>query len=118
MSKNMSSTGLQKAFQDWDIQEIFLGGEVFLVMVMRTKIKYSMGGSITIYAIFPLLLSYLGDINKAREIWNSSEIYHFIGKDIVYHHYLFLPAIRIGMNEEYKLPDLIPTRGHLMLQNN
>jgi methionyl-tRNA synthetase len=24
----------------------------------------------------------------------------------------------MGINEEYKLPDLIPTRGHLMLQNN
>ena len=39
-------------------------------------------------------------------------------KDIVYHHYLFLPAIRFGINQEYKLPDFIPTRGHLMLQNN
>jgi methionyl-tRNA synthetase len=52
-----------------------------------------------------------------KKFWNDSEIYHFIGKDIVYHHYLFLPAMRLGINEEYKLPDWIPTRGHLMLQN-
>src|SRR5574337_28441 len=52
-----------------------------------------------------------------KEFWNSSEIYHFIGKDIVYHHYLFLPAMRMGMKKEYKLPDYIPTRGHLMLQS-
>jgi methionyl-tRNA synthetase len=52
-----------------------------------------------------------------KEFWNSAEIYHFIGKDIVYHHYLFLPATRIGINQEYKLPDYIPTRGHLMLQS-
>jgi methionyl-tRNA synthetase len=64
------------------------------------------------------LIELLGDINRAREKWNSSKIYHFIGKDIVYHHYLFLPAIRIGINEEFKLPNLIPTRGHLMLENN
>lgn len=51
-----------------------------------------------------------------KEFWNTSTIYHFIGKDIVYHHYLFLPAMRIGMKNEYKLPDYIPTRGHLMLQ--
>ena len=51
-----------------------------------------------------------------KEFWNSADIYHFIGKDIVYHHYLFLPAMRIGINKEYKLPDYIPTRGHLMLQ--
>jgi methionyl-tRNA synthetase len=48
--------------------------------------------------------------------WNSSEIYHFIGKDIVYHHYLFLPAMRLGVGE-FKLPDFIPTRGHLLLQS-
>lgn len=53
----------------------------------------------------------------AKEFWNSSEIYHFIGKDIVYPHYLFLPAIRMGIEEEYKLPDFMPCRGHLMLQN-
>ena len=51
-----------------------------------------------------------------KAFWNSADIYHFIGKDIVYHHYLFLPAMRIGINREYKLPDYIPTRGHLMLQ--
>ena len=55
--------------------------------------------------------------NNGKEIWNSSEIFHFIGKDIVYHHYLFLPAIRMGIEYEYKLPDYIPTRGHLMLSN-
>src|SRR6185437_10529786 len=48
---------------------------------------------------------------------NDSEIYHFIGKDIVYHHYLFLPSIRMGINDEYKLPDRIITRGHLLFQN-
>jgi len=52
-----------------------------------------------------------------KEFWNSADIYHFIGKDIVYHHYLFLPAMRLGIDEEYKLPDYIPTRGHLTLQS-
>jgi len=52
-----------------------------------------------------------------KEFWNSADVYHFIGKDIVYHHYLFLPAMRMGIKKEYKLPDYIPTRGHLMLQS-
>lgn len=52
-----------------------------------------------------------------KAFWNSADIYHFIGKDIVYHHYLFLPAMRMGIGKEYKLPDYIPTRGHLMLQS-
>ncbi|HJT49204.1 MAG TPA: methionine--tRNA ligase [Nitrososphaeraceae archaeon] len=60
---------------------------------------------------------YSYDADAGKKYWNNSEIYHFIGKDIVYHHYLFLPAMRLGINEEYKLPDYIPTRGHLMLQN-
>ncbi|MDI1495620.1 MAG: methionyl-tRNA synthetase [Cenarchaeum symbiont of Oopsacas minuta] len=51
------------------------------------------------------------------EFWNSSDIYHFIGKDIVYHHYLFLPAMRMGLDEQFRLPDYIPTRGHLTLQS-
>ena len=55
--------------------------------------------------------------DSGKKYWNKSEIYHFIGKDIVYHHYLFLPAMRMGINEEYNLPDYIPTRGHLLLQN-
>jgi methionyl-tRNA synthetase len=63
------------------------------------------------------LAEYLGGIDFAKSKWNNSEIYHFIGKDIVYHHYLFLPAVRLGINLEYKLPDFIPTRGHLMLEN-
>ena len=51
----------------------------------------------------------------AREFWNSAQIYHFVGKDIVYHHYLFLPAVRMGLDLEFKLPDHMPVRGHLML---
>ncbi len=55
-------------------------------------------------------------IGDGRGFWNSADIYHFIGKDIVYHHYLFLPAMRMGLGEGYfKLPDYIPTRGHLTL---
>lgn len=54
---------------------------------------------------------------NGKEFWNSADIYHFIGKDIVYHHYLLLPAIRLGISEEYKLPDYIPTRGHLTLES-
>ena len=51
------------------------------------------------------LLALAKELNKdGKRLWNESTIYHFIGKDIVYHHYLFLPAIRLGINEEYKPP--------------
>ena len=63
-------------------------------------------------------LKFLNDKGiNGKEFWNSADIYHFIGKDIVYHHYLFLPAMRLGIESEYKLPDYIPTRGHLTLQS-
>ena len=63
-------------------------------------------------------LKFLNDKGiNGKEFWNSADIYHFIGKDIVYHHFLFLPAMRLGIDEEYKLPDYIPTRGHLTLQS-
>ena len=34
-------------------------------------------------------LKFLNDKGiDGKEFWNSADIYHFIGKDIVYHHYL------------------------------
>ncbi len=107
-----------EGLQDWDITRDISWGVNIPITGNDKKDKVFYGWFDNHLCYISSLIELLGDINKAREIWNSSKIYHFIGKDIVYHHYLFLPAIRIGMNEEYKLPDLIPTRGHLMLQNN
>ena len=53
----------------------------------------------------------------AERFWNDADVYHFIGKDIVYHHYLFLPAMRMGLGRRFKLPDYMPTRGHLTLES-
>lgn len=45
-----------------------------------------------------------------KEIWlNGSEIIHFIGLDIVYHHCIFWPAMLKGAN--YSLPDGIVASG-------
>jgi methionyl-tRNA synthetase len=76
-------------------------------------------GLTTIYAIFQHLQHLYKNI-ILREMLNkfgTTQIYHFIGKDIVYHCYLFLPAICIALNYEYKLPNFIPTRGCLTLHN-
>ena len=109
---------IAEGLQDWDItRDISWGVNIpNNDNVNKDKVFYGWFDNHLCY--ISALIELLGDINKAREIWNGSKIFHYIGKDIVYHHYLFLPAIRIAMNEEYKLPDLIPTRGHLMLQNN
>ncbi len=45
--------------------------------------------------------------------WQNEDcrITHFIGKDIVYHHYLFWPTMLHARG--YSIPARIPTRGHL-----
>ena len=50
---------------------------------------------------------------KTEDYWNSknSKIYHFIGKDIVYFHFLFWPAVLLGSG--FNLPDDIVVHGFL-----
>ena len=107
-----------EGLQDWDITRDITWGVHIPIEGNEKKEKVFYGWFDNHLCYISSLIELLGDINSARDKWNSSKIFHFIGKDIVYHHYLFLPAIRIGINEEFKLPNLIPTRGHLMLENN
>jgi len=104
---------IEDGLQDWDITRDIAWG----VPIPRDDVKACF------YLWFDNHLCYISTALKVlssrsidgRAFWNSAKIYHFIGKDIVYHHYLFLPAMRLGVGE-YKLPDYIPTRGHIMLQ--
>jgi methionyl-tRNA synthetase len=112
--RNYVINWINDGLQDWDITRDLSWG----VPIPETKGK-------VFYGWFDNHLCYISTMKKiidekggdGKKFWNGSEIYHYIGKDIVYHHYLFLPAMRLGIDEEYKLPDYIPTRGHLMLQN-
>ncbi|MFI5406119.1 MAG: methionine--tRNA ligase [Nitrososphaerales archaeon] len=114
---NWITTGLQ----DWDITRDLAWGvpipKIHGVQNYEDKVFYGW---------FDNHLCYISSFNtfaetvlkkEGRKLWNDSEIIHFIGKDIIYHHYLFLPAIRLGIKSEYKLPDRIVTRGHLLFQN-
>ncbi|WP_458721457.1 methionine--tRNA ligase [Candidatus Nitrosocosmicus sp. R] len=114
---NWINTGLQ----DWDITRDLSWGvpipKIHGVPNYEDKVFYGW---------FDNHLCYISSFNSfaetvlkkdGRKLWNDSEIIHFIGKDIIYHHYLFLPAIRLGIKSEYKLPDRIVTRGHLLFQN-
>ena len=114
---NWITTGLQ----DWDITRDLSWGvpipKIHGVPNYEDKVFYGW---------FDNHLCYISSFNTfaetvlkkdGRKLWNDSEIIHFIGKDIIYHHYLFLPAIRLGIKSEYKLPDRIVTRGHLLFQN-
>ena len=101
---------------DWDITRDISWGVPVPLDSAEGKVFY--GWFDNHLAYISSALKFLKDRGiDGKEFWNSADIYHFIGKDIVYHHYLFLPAMRLGMGSEYKLPDYIPTRGHLTLQS-
>jgi len=112
--RNYVINWINEGLQDWDITRDLTWG----VQIPGANGK-------AFYGWFDNHLCYISSLVKfvnntggdGKKFWNDSDVYHFIGKDIVYHHYLFLPAMRLGINSEYKLPDSIPTRGHLMLQN-
>lgn len=114
---NWISTGLQ----DWDITRDLTWGVPIPKIAGTQDYKDKV-----FYGWFDNHLCYISSFNTfaetvlkndGKKLWNESEIIHFIGKDIIYHHYLFLPAIRLGIKNQYKLPDRIVTRGHLLFQN-
>ncbi|MDF0680120.1 MAG: methionine--tRNA ligase [Candidatus Nitrosocosmicus sp.] len=114
---NWISTGLQ----DWDITRDLTWGVPIPKIAGTQDYKDKV-----FYGWFDNHLCYISSFNTfaetvlkndGKKLWNESEIIHFIGKDIIYHHYLFLPAIRLGIKSQYKLPDRIVTRGHLLFQN-
>jgi methionyl-tRNA synthetase len=101
---------------DWDITRDITWGVPVPLVGAKDKVFY--GWFDNHLAYISTAIKFLDDKGiDGKEFWNSADIYHFIGKDIAYHHYLFLPAMRLGINSEYKLPDFIPTRGHLTLQS-
>jgi len=63
------------------------------------------------------LSNYIGDkdfkkrTQKAEKFWNDSEVVHFIGKDIVYFHLLFWPAVLMGSG--FKPADNVVVHGFL-----
>ena len=101
---------------DWDITRDISWGVPVPLEGAKDKVFY--GWFDNHLAYISTAVKFLEDKGiNGKEFWNSADIYHFIGKDIAYHHYLFLPAMRLGLNSEYRLPDFIPTRGHLTLQS-
>ncbi len=95
--------------KDWDI-----------VRELDWGIKVPGRANQVFYVWFDAPIGYISSTKALRkdwkEFWNSSKIVHFIGKDIIYHHYLFWPAMLIGV-KEFSLPYAIPTRGYLNLEN-
>jgi len=111
--KNYVLRWIEEGLKDWDITRDIPWGVPIPLKEAEGKVLYGWFENHICY-ISATLKYFTKKGANGKRFWNSAKIYHFIGKDIVYHHYLFLPAIRIGVSE-YKLPDFIPTRGHLLL---
>ncbi|MBI2084889.1 MAG: methionine--tRNA ligase, partial [Candidatus Aenigmarchaeota archaeon] len=110
--KNYVLKWIDEGLKEWDITRDITWGVP--VPNENNKVFYGWFDNAIGYA--SNAIKYFGSENKAKDFWNSSKIYHYIGKDIVYHHYLFMTAIRL-ITGEFKEPDYIPTRGYLLLQN-
>ena len=107
---------IKEGLIDWDITRDISWGVPIPIEGLQDKVFY--GWFDNHLAYISSTLKFLNDKDiDGKTFWNDADIYHFIGKDIVYHHYLFLPAMRLGLDKEFKLPDYIPTRGHLTLQS-
>jgi len=112
--KNYVLNWIKEGLLDWDITRDLSWGVPIPLEEAKGKV---------LYGWFDNHLGYISTAQKhfeekgidGKEAWNTSTLYHYIGKDIVYHHYLYLPAMRLG-NGEYKLPDFIPTRGMFLLE--
>lgn len=112
--KNYVLNWIKEGLKDWDITRDISWGIPIPLEDAKGKVLYGWFENHLCY--ISTTLKYLSEKGiDGKKFWNSSKIYHFIGKDIVYHHYLFLPAMRMGVSE-YKLPDYIPVRGHLTFE--
>ncbi|MFH1641897.1 MAG: methionine--tRNA ligase [Nanoarchaeota archaeon] len=106
---NYVSNWIKEGLQDWDISR---DGPYFGFKIPGEEDKYY-------YVWLDAPIGYISsfcntvnlDVKKAETDWNKSEIVHFIGKDIIYFHFLFWPAVLIAA--DFKVPDKIVVHGFL-----
>ncbi len=106
---NYLKNWLKEGLQDWDISrdDPYFGFKIpdeedlYYYVWLDAPIGYISSFSNTINR----------DVKKAEKEWNNSRIIHFIGKDIIYFHFLFWPAMLIGA--EFNLPEYLVVHGFL-----
>ncbi len=105
--KNYVLNWIKDGLKDWDITR---DKPYFGLNILDEKDKYY-------YVWFDAPVGYMSSSMKAsknyEDFWKNGEVYHFIGKDIAYHHFLFWPAmLEIA---DFKMPTNVFTRGYLTI---
>ena len=106
--RNFVLNWIKSGLEDWDVSR---DGPYFGFNIPGEKDKYYY---VWLDAPIGYIASYanlIGDIKKTEKQWNDSQIIHFIGKDIIYFHLLFWPAMLEGA--DFALPQDIVVHGFL-----
>ena len=108
-TKNFVLNWIKQGLEDWNISR---DGPYFGFKIPGEDNKYYYVWLDAPIGYISSFANYLDkDTRKAEEIWNKSRIIHFIGKDIIYFHFLFWPAMLQAA--EFKLPEDIIVHGFL-----
>ena len=109
--KNFVLNWVKEGLDDWNISR---DGPYFGFKIPGEEDKYYYVWLDAPIGYISSLANLLGkDTKKAEETWNKSNIIHFIGKDIIYFHFLFWPAMLEAA--DFKLPENINVHGFLTI---
>ncbi len=97
-AKNYVLNWIKDGLQDWDITRDISWGVPIPLKEADGKVLYGWFDNHVCY-ITAALKAADKTGEEGRAYWNGAKVYHFIGKDIVYHHYLYLPSMRLGEGE-------------------
>ncbi|MBI2649689.1 methionine--tRNA ligase [Candidatus Woesearchaeota archaeon] len=113
--KNFVFNWIKNGLEDWNISR---DGPYFGFKIPGEEEKYY-------YVWLDAPIGYIASTDnyckkhglKTEDYWNSknARIYHFIGKDIIYFHFLFWPAMLLGSG--FELPYDIPVHGFLTVNS-
>ncbi len=106
--KNYILNWIKDGLQDWDITR---DGPYFGFKIAGEEDKYYYVWLDAPIGYLSSVAHYLGDTEKALHAWNGADVIHFIGKDIIYFHFLFWPAMLLAA--DIRLPSTIVVHGFL-----
>ena len=106
--RNFALNWIKNGLEDWNISR---DGPYFGFNIPGEEDKYYYVWLDAPIGYIASFANKVGDNGNAEEQWNDSTIIHFIGKDIMYFHLLFWPAMLMGA--DFKLPRTVNVHGFL-----